>query len=144
MKTLHPKLADVKATRQWYLIDAKDQVLGKVAARVADLLRGKTKPTWHPAVDSGDFVIIINASEVKVTGKKETDKLYYRHSGYPGGLKKESVREIRAKKPERLLEEAVYGMIPRNRLKKFILQKLHVYSGAEHPHNGQNPQALNV
>lgn len=144
MKTFHPKLAEVRDQRAWIILDAEGQVLGKVATKAADLLRGKLKPTWHPSIDSGDNVIIINAEKVVLTGNKENRKEYIHHTGYPGGLVRVPVAKMRAEKPERILEAAIFGMIPRNRLKKFILQKLHVYAGTNHPHSGQDPKPLTV
>jgi large subunit ribosomal protein L13 len=144
MKTFHPKLDDMKAKRQWYIVDAEGQVLGKVAERIAVTLRGKNKPEWHPSVDCGDNVIVINAAKVVLTGNKENAKEYITHSGYPGGIKRVVAKKMRQDYPERIIEKAVAGMISRNRLKKFILKKLHVYGGSEHPHAGQNPQALTI
>lgn len=144
MTTTHPKLVDMKAARKWYVIDAQGLVLGKVATLVADTLRGKNKPTWHPAVDCGDNVIIINADKVVLTGNKEAGKVYYSHSGYPGALKEVTAKKMRETHPERILEKAISGMISRNRLKRHILTKLYVYAGSEHPHTGQNPETLSL
>lgn len=142
MKTFHPKLEDLKKNRQWILVDAAGRVLGDVAVEIAVILRGKNKPTWHPSVDCGDNVVVINAEKVVLTGNKENDKIYYRHTGYIGHLKQTTAKKMRAEKPTRIIELAVAGMIPRNRLKKHVLSKLHVYAGEEHPHAGQNPQPL--
>lgn len=144
MKTYHPKLEDVKTNRKWYVLDAKGQVLGKVATLVADTLRGKNKPTFHPSIDTGDNVIVINAGEVVVTGNKAINKEYIHHTGYPGALKRVPFHKMQDEHPERIIQAAVAGMIPRNRLKKHILGKLYVYGGAEHPHEGQKPHSLTV
>lgn len=142
MKTYHPKLDDIKGNREWYLIDAEGQVLGKLATAITDLLRGKTKPTWHPSLDCGDNVVVINAEKVVLTGQKEDKKEYIHHTGYPGHLKRTSAKKMRAEKPTHMIESAVAGMMPRNNLKKIMLSKLHVYAGAEHPHASQNPKKL--
>jgi len=144
MTTTHPKLADLRATRKWYVIDASGLVLGKVSTLAANILRGKTKPNWHPSVDCGDNLIIINADKVVLTGKKEDQKLYYSHSGYPGALKSVTAKKLRETYPERILQKSIAGMIPRNRLKRHIVSKLYVYAGAEHPHAGQNPEPLSL
>lgn len=144
MTTTHPKLADLRATRKWYVIDASGLVLGKVSTLAANVLRGKTKPNWHPSVDCGDNLIIINADKIVLTGKKEDQKMYYSHSGYPGALKAVSAKKMRETYPERILQKSIAGMIPRNRLKRHIVSKLYVYAGAEHPHAGQNPETLSL
>lgn len=144
MKTIHPKKTEAKAARNWVIVDAEGKVLGKVATKVADLLRGKHKPTYHPAVDMGDNVIVINADKVVLTGQKEARKHYIHTTRYPGSLKDFTVSEMRSRHPERIIETAVKGMIPRNRMKKFLVEKLHVYAGAEHPHVGQNPQTITI
>jgi len=144
MKTFHPKLADAKVTRKWLVIDAEGQILGKIATRVADVLRGRHKATWHPSIDCGDNVIIINAKKVVLTGQKEANKEYIRHTGFPGGIKRVPVFRMREEHPERLLEKAISGMLPKNRLRRHFMEKLHVYSGAEHPHAGQDPQPLTL
>lgn len=144
MTTTHPKLAEVRTTRKWYILDAQGLVLGKVATLVANLLRGKTKAMWHPSIDCGDHVIIINADKVILTGNKEDQKLYYTHSGYPGALKEVTAKKMRETFPERILEKAIAGMVPRNRLKTHIMGKLYVYSGSDHPHTGQNPETLSL
>lgn len=128
--------------RKWYIIDATDQILGQVAERAARLLRGKDKPTFTPNIDTGDFVIIINAEKVRVSGKKEDQKIYRSFSGYVGGHKSESLGHRRARKPELILESAVRGMIPHNCLGRAIYTKLKVYAGSAHPHEAQQPQAL--
>ena len=142
MKTFSAKAQEVE--RRWFVIDAKGKVLGDVAVAAANLLRGKNKPTFTPNVDTGDFVIVINAKEVVLTGKKETDKLYVSVSGYIGGKKVETPAKIRARKPEILIEHAVKGMIPHNRLGRQIFSKLNVYAGASHPHEAQKPVAVAV
>ncbi|MBU0981382.1 50S ribosomal protein L13 [Patescibacteria group bacterium] len=142
MKTTHPKLADMNANREWYLVDAKNQVLGKLATKIADTLRGKNKPCWHPSVDCGDNVVVINAEKVVLTGQKEEKKQYITHSKYPGGLKTKTARNVRESHPERIIEGAVAGMMPRNRLRKHILSKLKVYAGENHPHTAQQLKPL--
>jgi large subunit ribosomal protein L13 len=137
MKTYSAKPLEVE--RKWYLIDAEGEVLGRLATKIANILRGKNKPEYTPHVDTGDFVIVINAEKVVVTGKKETDKIYYHHTGFPGGLKSASVKEVREKFPERLIENAVKGMLPHNTLGDEQFQKLKVYAGSEHQHAAQKP-----
>lgn len=144
MKTFHPKLADVRTERKWHIIDAEGMVLGQLATAAADRLRGKHKPSFHPSVDCGDHVVVINAQKVVLTGNKEYHKEYIRHTGYPGGLKRVPIKKMREEYPERIVEKAIGGMIPRNRLKRIILGKLHVYGGSEHPHAAQNPQTLTL
>ncbi|MFT7184091.1 MAG: large subunit ribosomal protein L13 [Oceanicoccus sp.] len=144
MTTTHPKLSEVRLTRKWYILDAEGIVLGQIATKVANILRGKNKAIWHPSIDCGDNVIIINAEKVVLTGNKEEQKKYYSHSGYPGALKTVTAKKMRETFPERILEKAIAGMISRNRLKKHILTKLHVYAGSEHPHTGQNPETLSL
>jgi large subunit ribosomal protein L13 len=140
MKTQFAKKGEIE--RKWYVIDAKDAVLGKLAVKVATRLRGKNKPVFTPNVDTGDFVIVINAEKVRLTGKKITDKVYYHHSGYIGGIKAETAKELLEKKPERIVEKAVWGMLPKNRLGRTMIRKLKVYKGAEHPHKAQAPEIL--
>ena len=140
MKTFSAKANEVN--RQWWVIDAADQVLGRVAVKAATLLRGKEKAIYTPHCDTGDFVIVINASKVRVTGKKETDKSYMSFSGFVGGHKSESVKARRARRPELLIERAVKGMIPHNKLGRAVYTKLKVYAGAEHPHAAQQPQPV--
>ncbi|MFC1810619.1 50S ribosomal protein L13 [Patescibacteria group bacterium] len=141
MKTFSPKKDDVK--RQWYLVDAKGQTLGRLATKVAVKLRGKDKPMFAPHVDCGDFVVIINAADIKVTGDKMNQKMYHRHSGYPGALKSTPLKKVMAKNPEEVVSKAIAGMIPRNKLKKEVLKKLKVFAGAQHAHEAQKPQPLN-
>ncbi|MBT4384763.1 50S ribosomal protein L13 [Candidatus Peregrinibacteria bacterium] len=144
MKTYHPKLADVQGKRKWFIIDANNIVLGQLATKAAVILRGKSKAIWHPSIDCGDNVIVINAEKVVLTGQKELHKKYYSHSGYPGALKTTTAKEMREKHPERIVEKAIGGMIPRNKLKKIVLGKLYVYVGSEHPHSGQTPETLTI
>jgi large subunit ribosomal protein L13 len=140
MKTQFAKKDEIE--RKWYVIDAKDAVLGKLAVKVATCLRGKNKPVFTPNVDTGDFVIVINAEKVRLTGKKITDKVYYHHSGYIGGIKAQTAKELLEKKPERIVEKAVWGMLPKNRLGRTMIKKLKVYKGAEHPHKAQAPEIM--
>ncbi|GII66397.1 50S ribosomal protein L13 [Sphaerisporangium siamense] len=137
MRTFTPKATDVE--RQWYVIDATDVVLGRLATQVATLLRGKHKPIFAPHVDTGDFVIVINADKVALTGNKLEQKKAYRHSGYPGGLRSVSYAELMEKRPDRAVEKAVKGMLPKNSLGRKMAKKLKVYAGAEHPHQAQQP-----
>ena len=132
------------ADRKWYLVDAKDQVLGRLATKVARVIRGKNKPIFTPNTDTGDFVVVINAKQVKVTGKRELLKTYAHYSGYPGGLKVRSFEELMAKKPEFVIESAVHGMLPKNRLGRKLIKKLKVYAGDSHPHAAQKPEILNL
>ena len=135
MKTYSPKAKDIE--REWWVIDAADKALGRLAAQVANLLMGKHKPIYAPHIDTGDYVVVINAAKVKVTGKKAEQKIYYRHSGYPGGLKSPSFKEVFSRKPARVVELAVKGMLPNNRLGRTMFKKLKVYPGNEHPHQAQ-------
>ncbi len=137
MKTYSAKPLEVE--RKWYLIDAEGQTLGRLAVLTANILRGKNKPQFTPNVDTGDFVIIVNAAKIKVTGKKETDKIYYHHTGYPGGLKSASFKELMEKDPTLALEKAVKGMLPHNTLGHEQFLKLKIYAGNEHPHAAQKP-----
>ena len=142
MRTYSPKPGDI--TKEWFVIDATDVVLGRPASQAAALLRGKHKATFAAHMDTGDFVIVINASKVALTGKKATDKMVYRHSGYPGGLKTKAIGELLAERPERVIENAVKGMLPRTKLGNAQLTKLKVYAGAEHPHAAQQPRAFDI
>ena len=142
MKTYSQKPAEV--SRRWILIDAKDATLGRIATEVAKYLIGKYKPTYTPHTDGGDYVIVINAKEAVVTGNKETDKVYYRHSGFPGGIKDATLAEVRAKFPERIIEEAVKGMLPKNKLQAERLKRLRVFAGDEHAHTAQTPEKVEV
>ncbi len=137
-RTFSPKPGDI--TRSWYVVDAEGVPLGRLASEVAQILRGKHKPTYAPHVDGGDYVIIVNAAKVHVSGNKETEKIYYRHSGYPGGLRAETLSQVRESRPERLVESAVRGMLPKNRLGRQMIRKLKVYAGPDHPHEAQMPQ----
>jgi large subunit ribosomal protein L13 len=140
MPTYFPKGSEV--SRRWYLVDAQDQVLGRLASHVANLLAGKLKPTWVPFMDMGDHVIIINAGKVKLTGKKLEQKMYYRYSGYPGGMKSVSAHDLKAKRPDRMIEIAIKGMLPKNKLGRAMASKLKVYAGGTHPHTAQQPEVL--
>ncbi|HWE90213.1 MAG TPA: 50S ribosomal protein L13 [Pseudonocardiaceae bacterium] len=142
MRTYSPKAGEV--TRAWHVIDAQDVVLGRLATQVATLLRGKHKPTYAPHVDTGDFVIIVNADKVVLTGNKREQAFAYRHSGYPGGLRKQSFGELLDKRPERLVEKTIKGMLPKNKLGRAMGSKLKVYAGPDHPHAAQQPQAFEV
>ena len=139
-KTFIPKPSDIR--REWYVIDADGQILGRLASKVATVLLGKHKPTFTPGVETGDGVIVINAGKIRVTGKKMTDKVYYRHSGYPGGLKSITLRDQLAKHPERVIRAAVWGMLPHNKRGRSIIKRLKVYAEAEHKHQCQNPKVL--
>ena len=142
MKTLFAKNNDV--TRKWHVVDADGMVVGRLASRVASILRGKNKPIYTPHVDTGDFVIVLNAEKVRFTGNKLDEKKYYHHSGYPGGLKMKTAKDIMNKTPERIIMSAVRGMLPKNVLGKQQLRKLKVYKNNEHPHKSQNPEILNL
>jgi len=142
MKTFSAKAEDVE--RAWWVIDAEDKVLGQVAVEVARLLRGKNKPIFTPHVDTGDFVVVINADKVRFTGNKEEQKQYTSYSGWVGGFKSVNPREVRSKHPERIVESAVKGMIPHNRLGRAIIKKLKIYAGSEHPHEAQNPTTFEI
>ncbi|HEY9796458.1 MAG TPA: 50S ribosomal protein L13 [Leptolyngbyaceae cyanobacterium] len=130
--------------KNWYVVDAADQRLGRLASEIAMILRGKNKPTYTPHMDTGDFVVVINAEKVAVTGKKRTQKLYRRHSGRPGGMKTETFAKLQARVPERIIEQAVKGMLPKNSLGRQLFTKLKVYTGAAHPHEAQKPQVLTI
>jgi len=132
------------ADRKWYLIDAKNQTLGRLSTKIARIIRGKNKVIFTPNTDTGDFVVVINAEQIKVTGKRELLKTYAHHSGYPGGLKVQSFEELIAKKPEFVIENAVKGMLPKNRLGKKLIKKLKVYSGNNHPHQAQKPEQISL
>ena len=138
MRTYVPKEGEI--TRDWVVMDASDQILGRLATEVARLLRGKHKPDYTPHLDTGDFVVVVNAEKVKLTGEKLDQKVYYRHSGRPGSLKSETARERLDKYPERVIQAAVWGMLPKNRLGRKLLKKLKVYAGPEHPHEAQQPK----
>ena len=141
-KTFSQRTEDI--SRQWYLIDAADAPMGRVATQIANLLIGKSKPTYTPHVDNGDYVVVINAAKTVVTGNKEIGKIYYRHSGFPGGIKDATVKEVREKAPERLIEAAVKGMVPRNKLAAGRLARLRVFSGEAHTHTAQTPKKVEI
>lgn len=128
--------------RDWFVVDINDQVLGRVASQIATILRGKHKAIYSPSVDTGDFVVVINADKVKLTGNKSADKMYYRHSGYPGGIKSITAEKLLEKRPEDLIKKAVKGMLPKNTLGRQLIKKLKIYSGADHPHAAQQPKTL--
>jgi large subunit ribosomal protein L13 len=142
MKTYNAKPGEI--SRDWYVVDADGLTLGRLATQLADVLRGKTKPTYTPHVDTGDFVVVVNAEKVAVTGNKLDQKRYYRHSGYPGGIKSRTLREQLDRRPTEVLRKAVKGMLPRNRLARQQLNKLKIYAGPEHPHAAQAPKPLEV
>jgi len=142
MKTISIKKSEI--SKDWWVADAEDQVLGRFASKIAQILRGKHKPNFTPHMDMGDFVIVVNADKVKVTGKKEKDKTYFKHTGYPGGGSETSLADLRRSKPERILENAVKGMLPHNRLGRSIISHLKIYSGTDHPHSAQQPQVLEI
>ncbi len=142
IKTYTPKPEDIQ--REWFVIDAKDQTLGRLATQVAVLLRGKHKPIYSPHMDVGDYVIVINADKIRVTGRKLDQKIYYRHSGYPGGLRQRTLREQLQRFPERVIETAVRGMLPKNRLGRKMFKKLKVYAGEKHPHEAQKPKVFEL
>jgi large subunit ribosomal protein L13 len=142
MKTYSAKPREIE--QKWYVVDAEAQTLGRLATRIADVLRGKGKPQYTPHVDTGDFVVVVNAEKIRVTGKKLEQKVYYRHSGYPGGLRERTLAEQLQRRPEEVLRRAVRGMLPKNRLAAVQLGKLKVYAGPEHPHGAQNPVPMEV
>ena len=142
MKTISIKKSEI--SKEWWVADAEGQVLGRFASKIAQVLRGKHKVNFSPHMDMGDFVIIINAEKIKVTGNKETDKTYFKHTGYPGGGSEISLAELRRSKPNRILETAIKGMLPHNRLGRSILTQLKIYSGEQHPHSAQQPQSLEI
>jgi len=142
LKTYAVKASEIE--RRWWLVDASDQTLGRLATRVATLLEGKHKPTYSPHLDTGDHVVVVNAAKVRVTGNKLEQKTYYRHSNYPGGLKEESLARLLARRPELVIERAVKGMLPQNRLGRAMFKKLKVYGGPEHPHAAQQPATVEL
>lgn len=142
MKTYVTKAADVE--RSWFVVDAEGQNLGRLATRIATVLRGKHKPEYSPSVDAGDYVVVVNAEKITVTGRRMDQKIYYRHSGYPGGLKEKTLREQLEKHPERVISLAVKGMLPKNALGRKIFKKLKVYAGPDHPHQAQQPEPLDL
>lgn len=140
MRTHFAKKSEVE--RKWYLVDAQDKVLGKLATKVATYLRGKNKPVFTPNVDTGDFIVVINAEKIRLTGKKLDDKIYYHHTGFIGGIKAATARERLSAQPEEVIKDAIWGMLPKNRLGRAMLKKLKVYKGSEHPHAAQKPEIL--
>ena len=142
MKTVSMRAQDVE--RSWYVVDAENRTLGRLASAIAHRLRGKHKPEYTPHVDTGDYIIVVNAAKVRVTGNKETGKIYHRHSGYPGGIKSTSLNRLRQTHPERIIEKAVKGMLPRNPLGRAMFRKLKVYAGPEHPHAAQQPHPIEI
>ena len=142
MRTYFPKQGDIEP--RWFIVDAEGLVLGRLATTIANIISGKAKPTYTPFLDTGDHVIVINAEKIRLTGKKETDKIYRKHSLYPGGLKEKAARFVRAEKPERMIEEAVWGMLPKNKIGRKMLKKLKVYRGTNHRHQAQKPETLQV
>jgi large subunit ribosomal protein L13 len=136
------KREEALAQRQWYVVDAQDKILGRMATEIAKILRGKHKPIFTPNMDAGDFVVVINARGVKLSGKKLEKKIYYRHTDYPGGIRERNAAKMLAEKPENLIRLAVKGMLPKNRLSRKLVTKLKIYPGPEHPHNAQKPQPL--
>ena len=142
MKTEVAKLENVK--RDWYVADAQDVVLGRLASKIANVLRGKNKAVYTPSVDTGDFVIVVTAEKIALTGRKLADKVYYSHSGFPGGLKEITAGKLIEKKPEDLIKKAVKGMLPKNKLSRHMLKKLKIYAGASHPHDAQQPKNLTL
>ena len=142
MKTTLPKESEIQ--RDWYVVDATDRPAGRLAVQIANMLRGKTKPTFTPHLDTGDFVVVINADKVKLTGSKEEKKIYKHYTGYPSGLKEYTADQVREKNPTRIISQAVRGMLPHNRLGRSMFKKLKIYAGAEHPHDAQQPKALEL
>ena len=142
MKTQVAKKDEVK--RDWLVVDAEGKVLGRVATAIANILRGKHKPTYTPSVDTGDFVIVLNAAKIELTGTKLDKKVYYSHSGFPGGIKSTTAGQLMAKKPEEVIRKAVKGMLPKNKLARHMLKKLKIYTGGEHPHEAQQPRNLSL
>ena len=142
MKTWNAKPGEVE--RRWYLVDAEGKTLGRLATQIADTLRGKGKPQYTPHVDTGDFVVVVNAEKISVTGNKRAEKLYHRHSGYPGGLKTRTLNDMLERRPEEVIRHAVKGMLPRNRLARKQLTKLKVYAGPDHPHAAQQPKPMEI
>lgn len=142
MSTVIAKQSDIK--RDWHVVDLEGQVLGRIASQIARVLRGKHKAIYSPSVDAGDFVVVVNADKIKLTGNKLSDKMYYRHTGYPGGIRSANAETMLEKKPEDMIKKAVKGMLPKNKLGRQMLKKLKVYSGPEHPHTAQQPKELTV
>lgn len=141
-KTYYPSEGSIE--KRWYLVDAEGKTLGRVASRIASILRGKHKPIYTPGMDTGDFVVVVNAEKIRVTGKKLSDKVYYSHSGYPGGLKAITLEKLLVQKPEEAIRKAVWGMLPKGRLGRRMYKKLKVYSGPVHPHSAQKPEKIDL
>jgi len=141
-KTYVPKEGEI--SHDWYLVDANDQNLGRLASKIASILLGKHKPNFTPGVDTGDYVVVVNCEHIRVTGNKMTDKIYYRHTLYPGGLKATSLRDMLAKNPDRVIRKAVWGMLPHNKYGRKVIKKLKVYAGPDHPHEAQNPIPMDL
>jgi large subunit ribosomal protein L13 len=139
-KTYYPKADEIQ--RDWVVVDANDQTLGRLATQISTVMLGKHKPGFTPGVEMGDYVIVVNAAHIKVTGNKLEDKIYYRHTGYPGGLKSISLRDLLAKNPEQVIQKAVWGMLPHNRMGRHLMRKLRVFAGPDHPHEAQNPKPI--
>jgi large subunit ribosomal protein L13 len=139
-KTYYPKADEIQ--RDWVVVDANDQTLGRLATQISTIMLGKHKPGFTPGVEMGDYVIVVNASHIKVTGNKLDDKMYHRHTGYPGGLRSINLRDLLAKNPERVIEKAVWGMLPHNRMGRNLMSKLRVYAGPDHPHTAQEPKPI--
>lgn len=139
-KTYYPKADEIQ--RDWVVVDANDQTLGRLATQISTVMLGKHKPDFTPGVEMGDYVIVVNASHIRVTGNKLDDKMYHRHTGYPGGLKSVNLRDLLAKNPERVIEKAVWGMLPHNRMGRSLMKKLRVYAGPDHPHDAQEPRPI--
>jgi large subunit ribosomal protein L13 len=139
-KTYYPKADEIQ--REWVVVDANDQTLGRLATQISTVMLGKHKPGFTPGVEMGDYVIVVNAAHIKVTGNKMEDKIYYRHTGYPGGLKSINLRDLLEKHPERVIEKAVWGMLPHNRMGRHLMRKLRVFAGPDHPHVAQNPKPI--
>jgi large subunit ribosomal protein L13 len=142
VRTFTAKVAEIR--REWYVVDAEGQTLGRLASRIAPILKGKHKPTYTPHLDCGDFVVVVNAQKLRVTGRKLDQKFYYHHSGYPGGIKSISLRDQLDRHPDRVIEAAIRGMLPKNRLGRRMIKKLKVYGGASHPHQAQQPKPLEL
>jgi large subunit ribosomal protein L13 len=139
-KTYYPKASEI--TKDWVVVDANGENLGRLASRIANVLIGKHKPTFTPGVDTGDYVVVVNCERIVVTGKKMDDKMYYRHTGYPGGLRQINLRDQLAKFPDRVIKAAVWGMLPKNKMGRKILKNLKIYAGPDHPHQAQNPKPM--
>lgn len=142
MKTCFAKKDEIE--RKWYIVDATDIVLGRMASRIASYLRGKHKPQFTPNLDTGDFIVVVNAEKVKLTGKKLDQKIYYHHTGYPGGLRAETAKKRMQRMPELIIKDAIWGMLPKNRLGRVLIKKLKVYRGSEHPHEAQKPEPIKL